>query len=517
VQGVTQSGIWTWNARTDEAACSEQSYPIPELSPSGKLPSRSAFLTCIHSDDRPAFEAALENAVKTTTPQLVDACILREDGTLRFVQGICERVEYLPENQIFIRLILQDITALRTAEIARNRSERRLAGILALSSEAILAVNDAGIIRMFNKGAERIFGHEADAVIGQPLDMLLPERVRAAHGGMIAAFAKGGEESRQMSQRGRIVGLRRDGTEFPGQASIAKIDLHGETIFTVILRDITEQIRTENALIAAKELAEASDQAKSDFLGNMSHELRTPLNAIIGFSEMMTTAPFGPLGDERYENYVTDILNSGHHLLRIINEILDVAKIEAGVMSMDESIIDLQRVAQESIRLVKSQAHCANISLEVSLPKTFLRVRADEQRIKQVMINLLANAVKFTPRGGHVTIAGALDAQGGIEIRVIDTGIGIPQEWLGRLGRPFVQVEGRLSRKHVGTGLGLAFSKSVIELHGGTMTIESGVGQGTTVRIRLPAERVFTALEVNLRNATAYEPNANRATGDASN
>jgi len=230
--------------------------------------------------------------------------------------------------------------------------------------------------------------------------------------------------------------------------------------------------------------AEEANQSKSEFLANMSHELRTPLNAINGFSDIMKKELFGPLGDPRYKEYVSDILFSGQHLLSLINDILDMSKIEAGKMTMNPEIIHIEELIEQVIRIVRGRADENALALIYEGGK-MPEIQADMRAVKQVLLNLTTNAIKFTPEGGKVTIKAEAKTQGLI-IKVIDTGIGIDADDLERLAKPFEQIESDHSRQHEGTGLGLALSKSLVELHGGNFKIESEVGVGTTVIFTLP-------------------------------
>jgi two-component system cell cycle sensor histidine kinase PleC len=236
--------------------------------------------------------------------------------------------------------------------------------------------------------------------------------------------------------------------------------------------------------------AEGANQAKSEFLANMSHELRTPLNAINGFSEIMVGEMFGPLGDARYKSYAADILSSGQHLLALINDILDMSKIEAGKMNLRFEMLDIGDVAEDSMRLVRDRAEQIGLTLATDIPSGLPEVEADYRALKQVMLNLLSNAVKFTPRGGTVTVRARM-VEGGrqMQVSVADTGIGISKEDLSRLARPFEQVEGQQAKTTQGTGLGLALTKSLVELHQGTFRMESQPGAGTTVSFVLPLHR----------------------------
>lgn len=230
--------------------------------------------------------------------------------------------------------------------------------------------------------------------------------------------------------------------------------------------------------------AEEANQSKSEFLANMSHELRTPLNAINGFSDIMKKELFGPLGDPRYAEYVNDILFSGQHLLSLINDILDMSKIEAGKMSLNVEPMQMNDMIAQVIRIVRGRADESRLKL-VYAEDNAPEIEADPRAVKQILLNLATNAIKFTPEGGVVTIA-VEPKSAGLIVRVSDTGIGISEENIQRLAQPFEQIDSQHSRQHEGTGLGLALSKSLVELHGGNFTIESVVGQGTTVIFTLP-------------------------------
>ncbi len=235
-----------------------------------------------------------------------------------------------------------------------------------------------------------------------------------------------------------------------------------------------------------KNRAEEANQTKSKFLANMSHELRTPLNAIIGFSEIMGSGMFGTLGSEKYQEYCHDILTSGHYLLEVINDILDMSKIEAGRMKLDMERLDLSTTLAESLRVVSGRANDKNLVLDADIEGA-IPVVADRRAIKQIVVNLLSNAVKFTPDGGKVVVRSRV-LNDSIRLMIADTGIGIAPQSLVRLGRPFEQVESQLTKTYHGSGLGLAIARSLTSLHGGTMRLRSKLGTGTVVCVTLPYE-----------------------------
>jgi two-component system, cell cycle sensor histidine kinase PleC len=266
--------------------------------------------------------------------------------------------------------------------------------------------------------------------------------------------------------RATVIDLKRSQTALEQQA--------------IELADLAEKYSDE------KTRAEEANQTKSKFLANMSHELRTPLNAIIGFSEIMGSGLFGTLGSEKYQEYCHDILTSGHYLLEVINDILDMSKIEAGRMKLDMEPLDLSKTLAESLRVVSGRADDKNLVLDADIDDT-ISVVADRRAVKQIIVNLLSNAVKFTPDGGRVLVRGRLLGDS-IVLTIADTGIGIAPQSLKRLGRPFEQVESQLTKTYHGSGLGLAIARSLTNLHGGSMRLRSKLGTGTVVSVSLPRD-----------------------------
>ncbi len=339
-----------------------------------------------------------------------------------------------------------------------------------------------GRIRFASPASQTLLGMSPDALIGHaPSALVHPDDLKT----MQAAFVEASYFARAAAAEVRL--KRADGefvwTEMRCRPAAQSAGNAADIV--AVTRDISERKVQERALIDARDLAEQASRAKSSFLANMSHELRTPLNAIIGFSEVMSHEMFGPLGAPRYLEYANLINESGGHLLELINGILDMSKIEAGKFELSEEIFDLEEVAIQSLRFVKLQADRKGVALKMSVAANAKSIFADRRAVKQMLVNLISNGVKFTPRGGDVSVVCAR-ADGGVEIAVTDSGVGIAQKDLARLGRPFEQVDGSHVRTQEGTGLGLALVKALAQMHGGEARIESTLGVGTTVRLKLP-------------------------------
>ena len=253
---------------------------------------------------------------------------------------------------------------------------------------------------------------------------------------------------------------------------------------------VTGLEQREAGLLAAKDVAESANRSKSEFLANISHELRTPLNAVIGFSDLMRNEIHGPLGSEKYNDYLNDIHGSGSHLLDIINDVLDMSKAEAGRMDIEEEEFDLGAALQACTRMVSERAAVGGIQVECLTTDDLPNLFADGRLVRQIVLNLLTNAIKFTGDGGEVVLEALVDDAGDCRISVADTGIGIAPEFLDSIMQPFVQVDSGMDRKYQGTGLGLSLVKSMAELHDAKVDIESTPGVGTTIFVRFPAERV---------------------------
>ncbi len=417
-----------------------------------------------------------------------------------------ERMEVLPAGGRFHRLITKfpvrdangeivaigttatDLNELKEAEEKLRSLEARFSEILTLAPEAIISTDANGTILVFNETAETIFGYDADEVAGQPLDILLPESARTRHRGHLKEFIGSSETSRLMNKRSEISGRRKDGSIFPAEASISKLQSGGNLVLTVTMHDITERKQVEAALRTALREAQQADRAKQDFLANMSHELRTPLNAIMGFSDMMVQQMFGALGNDRYLGYSRDISASARHLLDLVNDVLDIAKIEAGKQDLNVVEIDVDAVAGEAIREIKGRMDEKNQDFSMVIDENLATIQADAMALRQILANLLSNAMKFTPENGRIDLAFSLNEYGYSRITVSDTGVGIPEADIENILVPFVQVGNVRHSGAGGTGLGLSIVNALVDLHGGSMRISSTLGTGTEVEILLPRD-----------------------------
>ncbi|KAB7741338.1 PAS domain S-box protein [Parvibaculum sedimenti] len=495
---------------------------------------------------------------------------------------------------------------------------QRFADLLDTAGDAILSIDAEQNIVLFNRQAETLFGFTSAEILGRPLSLLLPHDMREQHKAHVSSFKGERQRSRLMSQRAEIRGLRKDGSSFPAEASIAKFEFGGSVVYTAVVRDLSDRnkaldylrwseqnlaraqriarigswhwnlradiitgstetyrifglpegepldyaafqrlVHPDDRLLVtarfrkafeagescgfghrivlgdgavrhvhlemeiergdlgiatgttgtiqdvtslrqieielkhAKEEAEAANRAKSEFLANISHELRTPLNAILGFSEIMSSDILGTLDVDRYREYARDIHSSGEHLLEVVNDVLDLARIEAGRTILHEAAFAPEDMALDCLHMMEERASAAGLRIEIDADRGLPRLNGDERFCKQILINLLSNAIKFTPAGGRVCIGLSVSPSNEFCLSVKDSGIGIAADDIPRLMKPFVQIESHLSRRFQGTGLGLSLCNEFMRLHDGTLSIESKLGRGTVVTARFPAPRLM--------------------------
>jgi PAS domain S-box-containing protein len=361
-------------------------------------------------------------------------------------------------------------------------SEVRYRAVVDAIPELILIGRHGRIDYINGNGAELLGASSAEMVHGQPIERFIVDDD--------APELPVAEPDRPPQWRGTW--LRRSaGDRVNVELTALRIDASDDAELLVIARDMSQHRRIEQSLREAKEQAELANRAKNQFLANMSHELRTPLNAIIGFSEIIADKSLGPEAVMLYMDYAQDIRDSGLHLLAVINDILDYSKLEAGKMEISEDIVGVSDTIAAAVRVVLARAEAGGLKLRQAVEDGVPSLVADNLKLKQIIHNLLTNSIKFTPEGGQITVSARRSEQGGIDIAVADTGIGMTEEEIAIGLQPFRQVQSELSRRYEGTGLGLPIASSLTGLHGGQLEIASTPGVGTTVTIHLPAARVF--------------------------
>ncbi len=354
-------------------------------------------------------------------------------------------------------------------------SENRFEAILSIADDAIISIDNSQRITLFNQGAEKIFGYTAEEVLGKKLDLLLPTRFTQEHRNHVSTFGKSSAHARRMGERQEIFGCRKDGSEFPAEASISKLDLGPESVYTVILRDITERKQVE--------------KMKDEFVSVVSHELRTPLTSIHGSLGMLTSGLLSTTSEQgkRLLQIATD---STERLVRLINDILDIERIESGKVKMERENCDLRDLINSAINIMQALADKAGVSLSIqnsnsSSNSSSIQLWADPDRIIQTLTNLFSNAIKFSEPGSTVYLMTELQKDQ-VLVTVQDTGRGIPEDKLESIFERFQQVDSSDSRNHDGTGLGLAICKSIVQQHGGKIWVKSVLGQGSSFYFTLP-------------------------------
>ena len=365
-----------------------------------------------------------------------------------------------------------------------------LKAILDVASDGIITLGKDGEILSLSAAAEAIFGMATPAAAGKPLSHLLhPESRRPfqdylkglKNAGLAAVFNDGRE----------MLAINAQGGEVPLFMTIGKLQsLNSKARFCAVVRDLTSWKRTENELVDARDRAVESNRQKSDFLAHISHELRTPLNAILGFSDVMRTQRFGTIGNEKYLAYANDIHASGSHLLSIVSDLLDLSKVEAGKLELDFMAVSLEEVADYALNLLKDEAGAAGVILRKSLPANLPRVVGDQKTLRQIIINLISNGIKYSNVGGEVLISAAIAGKGALTLRIKDTGIGMSEAEVEEVLKPYGRVE-NASRQRQGTGLGLPLTRSLVEANRAKFSISSKTGEGTLVEILFPGPRVL--------------------------
>ena len=504
-------GLWDWDLARGRVFWSHSMFDILGLPAKDDLLSFGEVNALVHDGDIDLYDLARQLADGEV--QSIDHAfrMRHADGRWLWLRARCELARQQGENALHLIGIAVDISEQKNLLERTTAADLRLRDAIETIPEAFVLWDADNRLVLCNSNFQELHRlPDAAVVAGTPYETVVAAGKKPmirTTGANEERLPQGARTFEAQLHDGRWLHISERRTKDGGYVSvgtdITKIKQHEQRLMdgekrriatindlrksqqalelqTLELADLAEKYAEE------KTRAEEANQAKSKFLANMSHELRTPLNAIIGFSEIMEQAMFGPLGAEKYREYSHDIRESGQYLLDVINDILDMSKIEAGGIRLAPETVELDRILADCLRVVWGRATEKRLTL-TSRVAAGVKLNADRRALKQIALNLLSNAVKFTPEGGAVTVYGR--RRGGmVTIAIADNGIGIPKEALHKLGRPFEQVESQLTKTHQGSGLGLAIAKSLAELHGGRMRIRSRLGAGTTVVVRLPLE-----------------------------
>ncbi|OQM75266.1 PAS domain S-box protein [Manganibacter manganicus] len=373
-----------------------------------------------------------------------------------------------------------------TADLKSHIAEMRT--IIDTATDGVVLIDRGGVIRSISRPAEALFGFESDEVAGKPFTSLFAIESQRAARDYLAGLSEHGVAS-VLNDGREVIGREAQGRFIPLFMTIGR--LPNESGFCAVVRDITQWKRAEEDLTQARALAERASSQKTDFLARISHEIRTPLNAIIGFSELMVDEKFGPIANDRYRDYLRDINRSGNHVLDLVNDLLDISKIEAGQQEMDYEAVSLNDTLAEAVATMQPQANRERVIIRSSFASRLPEIVADLRSVRQIALNILSNAVRYTQAGGQVIVSTAYEISGDVVMRVRDTGIGMTQSEIEQALKPFKQINALKRGRNDGTGLGLPLTKAMVEANRARFTINSTPGEGTLVEVAFPSTRVL--------------------------
>lgn len=475
-------GTLDWNIKAGTLICSERIGVLFGYPDSQQEVPQNHFFSCVHPDDRQRLTDAIDACVHQGAVFNIEFRCVWPDGSVHWLQerGDVVRSEAgIPQNML---VVVQDITQRKLAELTSTEQQARLQifkHMIENVADGVVSINQSGAILSFNLAAEKLFGYRATEIIGRNVSLLMPEPYRSEHDSYLARH-HAGQSAGIIGKQRELTGQHKDGTIFPLELSITSMEIDKNKHYVGIIRDISERKQHDQELIAARDQAEQANKAKSEFLSSMSHELRTPMNAILGFGQLLEIE--ANINTDQAD-YVGEILKAGRHLLELINEVLDLSKIESGTMNLSMELLSCAELVDESVALVKPIAQAQGITIN-DITVGAYAIRADHTRFKQVLLNLLSNAIKYNRPQGEVRIRADVE-NGQVRLKISDTGYGIPAARRQELFLPFSRL-GAEESDIEGTGVGLTISRRLMNMMGGTVDMESQEGQGSTFWIEIP-------------------------------
>lgn len=462
----------------------------------------------IHPEDRDLVDEFVKKTGTLERPSSIKHRIIHRDGSTRWVSNTRTVRTDKRLNLMRVNGFIIDITKSKEMEHRLRESEEKFRGISGSAGDGIVMINAGDEISFWNAAAENMLGYSENEVIGRRMhDLPAFDSVPVDFKEEIIAFRHNGERG-IMPSRHELALKRRNGTPVPVEVTVSAVELRDGWSAVCIIRDVTERRLMEEELKRAKESADHANLAKSEFLANMSHELRTPLNSILGFCQLIEGKATEGIDGDELARYVSFVRQSGEHLLEMVNDILDLAKIEAGKMELESRTFELYSMLRKSVGSIKSLAIKKRIRIRVETHGDHLNIDADEVKLKQVIYNLLSNAIKFTSNGKEIGIGAAAEGDNVI-ISVWDEGKGIPADRIHGIFEPFVQIAGQ-PETAMGTGLGLSITRRLVDAHGGSISVWSEPGAGSRFTVTLPG-RIIRNEITTVTDARPASPSSRRA------